>query len=86
VLDGAHAAAVDLAGAQRDQLDGLGGDAGALDDLAQRLQRVHRAGEQERRVRQAGLGDHGLHGRRLLAGHTGGGWRVNAMTRHATEM
>jgi hypothetical protein len=68
------------------QFDGLGGDAGSLDDLPERLQRVHRAGEQERRVGQAGLGDHGLHGTCLLAGHTGGALRVNAMTRHAKEM
>jgi hypothetical protein len=47
---------------------------------------VSSAGEQERGVRQPGLGDHGVHGRCLLAGHTGGRWWVYAMTRQPQEM
>src|SRR3712207_7625960 len=51
VLDGAHAAAVDLAGAQVQQLEQALGQPGPADRLVHRLQRVHRAGGDRKSTR-----------------------------------
>lgn len=86
MLRGAHAAAVDLAGAQSDELRGLGGEAVRWFDLPSACSASIAPGAVKAgwfiRACIAIVSIVGI----SFAGHIGARWRVNAMTRPDGEM